>query len=363
MLSRPFFGDPTGSYSGGKVKDRLPPYKSGGCSSFNDTVEDAYAQMGWKGPYYRIQGKKIDNGIIPEYDITFQDFVDDWGNPLQVPFDGDSLKSDYAAVFDPNFGNGTSGNDAYNASYSLYSGILISGGPNSFLNSAMDTDTYLDPYGIESNNQYDNDDIFAFINKNEIMANFASSGNVSNALDSGENIQVNTGLNIWFQFQNDPGLSGVTYTVEEMAMIYPDQAQAYGFKVRMFPKINHSIDTVVDDNINKGLQKDDLQRGSIMSAEQVYVPVGTTHVYALIRATNLSKTGKPYFEQGCEASIDDPEWALSLQSRWGDKLAKNMEETNKQISYGIFYAPLEINSGSGSYTVTIPVNVATVLPS
>jgi hypothetical protein len=323
--------------------------------------------MGWKGPYFRINGRLLDNGIIPEFDITYEDFVDAWGSPLQVPFQGDDIFQSFGAVYDPNFGNVTTGNPAYDSTYNMYSGILLSGGPNKVINSALDTVTYLDPSGVDATPEYPNDDIWTYINKNEVMANFASSGNISRANDSGYDIQVNTGLNIWFHFPAKPDFDpdeymGIKYTVKSIAMIFPDQAEPFGFDVKLFRNLNYAIDSVNDDNTHTEFTKDNLDPVNSMSIEQVYVPLGTCHFYALIEANNKSKMGTLYFESSdCIESNDDPEWALSHPNRWGSYLDMNMEEDNNQLRYGIFYAPLEIEHGSGSYTVSIPVNIASVV--
>jgi hypothetical protein len=283
-----------------------------------------------------------------------------------VPFPGDNIWKSFGAVYDPNFGNVSQGDPAYDALYNNYSGILISGGPNGLLNSAIETKTYLDPNGMVAKSgappaMNKNDDIWVYINKNEVMANFASSGNISRASDSGQNVVVNTGLSINFQFPGNPDFEGVEYTVIAMAFIYADQSQPYNFKVKMFPNINYPITFLNEDRIHIGFTKENLQRGDSLSTEQVYVPLGKCHIYALIEANNKAKNGKPDFPHGCEPSMtDDPQWALSHQGRWGKYFAINTNASNEQYAYGVFYTPLDIDSGSGSYTVTIPVSLATV---
>lgn len=364
MLAEYFIDDPQGAASGGKVKDRIPQYKTGHCYSFNDSKDGVYANMGWKGPYFLTRGMKIDNGTIPEFDITYEDFIDSWGNALKVPFAGDDLWQDFGAAFDPNFGNVEMGNPAYDAMYQKYSGILISGGPNGVLNSAAEQRRYLDPSGIIPPSSlkeglYDNDDIWVYINKNEIMANFAPSGNVSRAVESGQNIQVNTGLNINFQFPGNPDFGNIEYLVKDIAFIYADQSKAYGFRVEIFSNVNYFLTSVNEDKINVGFTKEDLARNDTFDTDQLFVPVGRCNIYALIQANNRAKTGKPIFPQGCEPiSTEDPQWALSDQNRWGTFLEQNTKANNQQVSYGIFYVPLDIESGSGNYTVTIPVSIA-----
>jgi prepilin-type N-terminal cleavage/methylation domain-containing protein len=363
MLVNYFFDDPNGSYNGGQVKDRLPFYRAGICSSFDDITTGDYAQMGWKGPYYLDAGVILDNGSIPTYDITYEGYVDAWGNVLQVPFAGDDLWTYYGAVYDPNFGNNTTGNAAYDATYNRYSGILISGGANRKLNSAIQTKTYLDPSGTVPVSgvppeMRQNDDIWVLINKNEVYANFANSRDISNSKTP---VTVNTGLNIWFKF---PGTDDtINYCVDKIAVIHPDVSTPYNFKVRMFHSMNpnsgykecYELTTPTD----QGFTKDNLSESgdSANPVPIIYVPVGTCWVYALIKAETSTNIEIESFDNGC----DPPPPALSSTSRWGqylDNSSPGSKSYNPNIKYAVFGAPLEVTNGSGTLTVTIHVNLA-----
>ena len=192
------------------------------------------------------------------------------------------------------------------------------------------------------------------------MANFASSGIISNAIDAGENVQVNTGLNLNFEFNVNPDLGSVIYTVESVAFIFADQSQAFGFDVKVIKNVNLNLKSRIS-----SFTKDSLFPNS-MSTEQFYVPVGKSHDYALIYAdftSNKCYQENASFESNCEpSSYDDPQWALNNPSRWGQQLEQNNNpNADGTINglYAIFYAPLEIENGSGTYTLNIPVNEAT----